>query len=180
VMLIALGLVGLVLAGCGAKPAAVEYYQGPFVEGPPSITTWMPYYSSLADLVSNAEVIARVRILESRPYLQRHLVETDHIAAVERAYLGSPAAGITIFQNGGQVDSAATDYPDFPLLRAGRTYIVFLRKRLDDSRYLILGPRGVAELVDGRLQVIPLDDNVTRVLHGVTEETFQRQLDFVR
>jgi len=179
-MLIALGLVGLVLAGCGAKPAAVEYYQGPFVDGPPSITTWMPYYSSLADLVSNAEVIARVRILESRPYLQRHLVETDHIAAVERAYLGSPAARITIFQNGGRVDSAATDYPDFPLLRAGRTYIVFLRKRLDDSRYLILGPRGVAELFDRRLQVIPLDDNVTRVLHGVTEETFQRQLDLVR
>lgn len=73
-----------------------------------------------------------------------------------------------------------TDYPNFPLLRAGRTYIVFLRKRLDDSSYLILGPRGVAELVDGRLQVIPLDDNVTRVLHGVTEETFQRQLDLVR
>jgi hypothetical protein len=101
-ILIALGLVGLALAGCGAKPAAVEYYQGPFVEGPPSITTWMPYYSSLAGLASNAEVIARVRILESRPYLQRHLVETDHIAAVERAYLGSPAARITIFQNGGR------------------------------------------------------------------------------
>ena len=176
-VMVALGLIGLACAGC-ARPAAEEYYHGPFVEAPPSVVTWQPYYSTLADLVSNAEVIARVRILESRPYLHYHLVETNHVAAVERAYLGNPADTITVFQVGGQVGSAVTEYPDFPLLRPGQTYILFLRKRLDDStRYLILGPRGAAELVHGRLQVTPLDDNVTRVLHGITEETFKRQLD---
>jgi hypothetical protein len=178
--LVALGLVGLVFPGCGAKPAVAEYYHGPFVEAPPSFSTWAPYYSTLADLASNSEVIARVRILESHPYLHHGLVETDHTVAVERAYFGNPADRITVFQAGGQIDSVTTDYPDFPILRTGQTYVLFLRKRLDDSaRYLILGPRGVAELVDGRLQLTPLDDGVTRALYGITEETFARQLDLL-
>lgn len=177
-LLAGLTLIGLAMSGCGARPAAVDYYHGPFVEGPPSLATWVPYCSTLADLASNAEVIARVRIVESHPYLHHGLVETDHVAAVERTYFGSPADTITIFQAGGQVDSVVTDYPDFPVLRPGQTCILFLRKRVDDpGRYLILGPRAVAEFVDGRLRVTPLDDNVTRTLHGITEDTFVHQLD---
>lgn len=145
-------------------------------EMPHSQAIWKSSATTPAELVDEAELVARVQVvdrddtffvtpspfqspkaaadLEARGYQVPRLPFTPAVIEVLEVYSGGAAAGdrIKVMQTGGLVDGQRAEIVDDPLYEVGSEHVLFLRRVEGSDAFVTINPAGRYEVLGSQVE----------------------------
>lgn len=179
----------LLVAACGPRASSNSAVDVPASTHSESMAVWF-HYETLERLVSHSDVIVAARVLErvaerparSHPSQRAPVYFTESRVAVLRTLKGKVAPEILVVQVGREGDPANT-YPELPVLKAGTEVLLFLRDVSNEAvhadgqtKYGIVAPEGLYDIVRGRLVTRQLNLPVAQLAAASTAESFEARI----
>ena len=113
--------------------------------------SWARSYGTLGDLAQAADLIVKGKVVGiARSYVDQGIPFTNFDVEVDPVLKGLANSTIQVKQTGTLI-SPGYEISDDPVLVPGKTYFLFLSKGISGVYWILGGPQGRFEVLDGRV-----------------------------